>query len=1729
MICGKCTKSNIDEAGLEIPGLTCMKCKGYFHLTCITGRTTREKQLCDTCATSESDKSLGPPFLSSTIVGLPSTKEVYLEREVIELRKQLALLKPTNKAPDTENVEEQSTGGSIDNGTLSLNRSQTALYNSIRTRPLSKAELEARKSVKPLPSFDGNPTKWFLFYVSYKDSSIRCGFSAAEDMDRIKDALLTPALETVQHFFGLPHKLDKVLNTLEQCYGRPGVLVAYVEDQITKIPALKDDLSNISEFYKEVLSVVNALELLDEPHEYESFVEKLVGKLGVHQAMDWMKTTKQEGRTIVKFAEYIEELCDRMISLRRYSLAFDARTSNAKAPKPAASGPSKNRILLQDEIQKPPPSAPLNNNCLLGCSSWHSLSNCQKFFNMSIGDRWKVVKDRRRCVSCFGKHYSSKCRAAKKCAQPGCDRMHHPLLHRDDNVHHQMAGQPSSQTPGPSHVANSGGRKSRNNAPILIGVSREEAKTTLYGVAPVIITANGKQIKTLALMDNGSSMTLIRTDLARQLGLEGEKKDVSVAWADGIGCGMTTEKVEFDLSNENGERVFRIAAQTKDDLVLPAHLLAKEMIRDEGLQDLPLPYFDGAVPQVLIGLDNAHLMTPSETRRGSSENLFACNTALGWVVFGQLRPTTERCMLINGDAELEEIVEQFIEGEHFGLADDDTVNVLSDDNARAMELMDGLTRRVGDRYESGLLWRRPDVKLPPNRELAEQRHSSFQKKLRRDPELWRRLTNLMELYRDKGYIQEVGPVQVSHERLWYLPIFSVTNANKPEKVRIVWDGAAEWRGTSLNSCLLTGPDLNASLVHILLRFRLGKVGISGDIQEMFHQVLVRQADRSAQRFLWKGIDDDRTREFEMRVMTFGSACSPTVAQYVKNMNADRFATSHPDAVYAIKNNHYVDDFVDSRDTPDEVIALARAVRDIHQGGGFFIHKWISNDATVVAALEGGPTHGAVSEVSPCNSATVLGLNWNTSTDCLSFRWRADLDDLLKRDQMPTKRLVLRLGMSIFDPLGLISHITVLPRIILRDVWRTNTAWDDQIGEECRQRWDDWKSCIERLDRIQVPRYYGALEDQVDIHIFVDGSESAIGAAAYVVCRRDDGQTTTTLCLAKCKVAPLKTKGIPRLELDAAVLGTRVAAIIRSANVWNIGRTIYWSDSQVVLYWLRNHKRRYTSYVANRVGDILRRTDAKDWRWVPTNLNPADWATKFQANREDDPLWWHGPRFLHETETRWPNSFEEPTTIAETLRVLLIKDERPPNHLIPPYQHFSKWESLVRNTACAHIFIDIVQRRREKGSVTQGELDEATKTILRDIQGDCSTQQQLAAFSPFKDEHGIWRMRGRTATASHLSYDARYPVILPAGHCVTALIADSYHRTGAHCHTDRAINEMRKKFVVPHIRREMNRVITRCQECKLRRTRPLRPEMAALPACRVAVHMRPFSYTGIDNFGPITVAIGRRREKRWGVLFTCLTTRAVYLEVVQSLSAASCMMALDSLAARHGAPVEYRSDNGTNFVSSSKLYMDPDGQRPRWKFNVPHAPHTAGAWERMIGLTKKILDNLRLDKTPTEERLRWLLCRAEYLINSRPLTDVSSTAAADVAITPNDILFGQSSDRDFMGGPQDVGFNYLTTREADVQRFWERWTAEYLPKIAARPKWTSSPANPVKEGDIVYICDDDYRYGWRKGRVTEAQQDMTGQLRRVTVKTADGSHYRRSTHHIAPIALKDLSKGECKKV
>ncbi|XP_062698846.1 uncharacterized protein LOC134284222 [Aedes albopictus] len=901
-------------------------------------------------------------------------------------------------------------------------------------------------------------------------------------------------------------------------------------------------------------------------------------------------------------------------------------------------------------------------------------------------------------------------------------------------------------------------------------------------------------------------------------------------------------------------------------------------------------------------------------------------------------------------------------------------------------------------------------------------------------------------------------------------------------------------------------------------------------------------------------------------MTFGACCSPATAQFVKNLNAMRFEHQYPAAVGTIVKKHYVDDMLASVETEEEATQLAQDVKHIHAAGGFEMRNWLSNSTTVLESLqEAAPTEKNLGEESVTEK--VLGLWWNTTTDCFTFKVSPRYDeDLLTGRRRPTKREVLRTLMMIFDPLGFISHFLMYLKVLLQEIWRSSVGWDSPIEEPQFQKWLTWLKVLPEVAGVQIPRCYRITANldgscKIQLHTFVDASENGFAAVVYIRFERV-GLVETAFVCAKTRVAPLKFLSIPRSELQASIVGVRLANSVTQSLSTTITGRYFWTDSKDVLCWLNSDHRRYSQFVAFRVSEILESTDAKEWRWVPTKQNVADEGTKWarRPGLSSSSRWFRGPEFLRTSEAEWPVVLRYGTTDTE-LRAHLLTHVPMVKSIITP-QNFSKWTTMVRCTAFVFRFICnsklmVKMKQRTSGPLMQPELARAENFLHRLAQTDeysdeiailLSNRRNetmktipksscIAYFCPFLDGSDVLRMRGRTGACELIDYDAVNPIILPRNHHVTYLIVLHYHQRYHHQNHNTVLNEIRQRYRIPRLKSVYYKIRKQCQKCMNERATPQPPQMCDLPPSRLAAYSRPFTHMGVDYFGPIAVSANRKREKRWVMIATCLTIRAIHLQIAHTLSTDSCIVALRNVIGRRGTPAVIYSDRGTNFQGTSKelqaavesldherMMVEFTTPHTRWSFNPPASPHMGGAWERLIRTVKQNLFRLLPGRTISYEVLENLLIEVENVINSRPLTNIPLEDDDSPVLTPNHFLLGSSNGlrswTPFDDCPESLRRCWQLS-QALTNRFWRQWLRDYLPSITRRTKWFD-PVKPIEAGDIVVIVDPNFpRNCWPKGRVIATKPGVDGQVRSATVLTATGIYERPA------LKLAVLDVGVCK--
>jgi hypothetical protein len=573
-----------------------------------------------------------------------------------------------------------------------------------------------------------------------------------------------------------------------------------------------------------------------------------------------------------------------------------------------------------------------------------------------------------------------------------------------------------------------------------------------------------------------------------------------------------------------------------------------------------------------------------------------------------------------------------------------------------------------------------------------------------------------------------------------------------------------------------------------------------------------------------------------------------------------------------------------------------------------------------------------------------------------------------------------------------------------------------------------------------------------------------------------------------------------------------------------------------------------------------------WRYVDTKRNPADDAYRGQHADEliANDRWFNGPDFLKENENKWPVNPTLSTNVdsLEVRRELKIYAVRVPAQdqsdiIIRIFNQRSNWHALKRDIAWL-LRVRCWLRARAKHAVTPNmkilisvsEISKAETQIIRLIQQEAFPREycaelsvnkvsqnneqlfstisvnkssQLYKLDPVRSKTGLLCVGGRLSS---------HPPILPKRHAVVDLIVRHYHVMSGHAGREHVHSLCRENYWIINGRSSIRKILASCMHCKARRAQPSCQRMADLPSDRTTSGQPPFTCSGVDLFGPFVVKRGRTDLKRYGCIFTCLTVRAVHIEVVHSMDTDSFINALQRFICRRGQVRSIRSDNGSNFVCAAKeLNFDQrrihnflQERSVEWRFNPPAASHMGGVWERQIRTVRKVLDGVTKQQTMDDEGLATLMCLVESIINGRPLTTVSEDVKDLEPLTPNHLLLLQSGAAPLI---QETVKSDLYSRRrwrqvqylADI--FWKRWIKEYLPSIQLRQKWTKTERN-IEVGDIVIVIDENApRSTWLLGRILETFTGSDGLVRSAKVATKT-SELVRPIHKLCLLEAVDSS-------
>uniref|UniRef100_A0A8D8LZD7 Integrase catalytic domain-containing protein n=2 Tax=Cacopsylla melanoneura TaxID=428564 RepID=A0A8D8LZD7_9HEMI len=1392
----------------------------------------------------------------------------------------------------------------------------------------------------------------------------------------------------------------------------------------------------------------------------------------------------------------------------------------------------------------------------------HRIASCPKFLQMEVPKRFTQVKELRLCFACLSStHARTDCKSLYKCKHCGSDR-HHSLLH--PNKESELSGhKPNPVSTGTvsghkPNLSSTGTFKQNRNPPQAhLSGHISEASTSCHISVPsptttVLLGTAVVQVQDVrgvwhfvrCILDPGSQISIVSQWLAQLLGLPLQSSCVQVS---GVGTDQPV-KVRGELECKVLPHPHMIKHDTHplclQAVVLPKiagnlctklHTEVLEKFSHLWLADQTYVSHTNLNPSIdlLIGAEHYSTLL-DQTQPMIPGSPSAIPSVFGWILLGRAScalpdQNHHQSFFVTEDL-LSSQIQRFWEIEEIP----HTKPLNPEEVACERHFVETYTRDKCGKYVLRLPFKGlGSPNLGSNRAVAHKRLQSLDVKLNRNIPMKNLYCENLQSYVTQGHMSVA--TEPAEYLLVHHGVFKASSSTT--KLRVVFDpNVASDNGNNLAKSLMVGPKLQKDIGDLLIGFRLHPVAITCDIQAMYRSIGIAKDDCKYQHILWHS-DQNVTSpvtEFELTTVTFGLPPSPFQAQRVLQQLALDEGNKHPRAAQAISSEVYVDDIVTGAKSVSEAIVLRNEIISILSTGGFAVRKWVSSHANVLVDMPDELCEKPQNFSDGLEeSIKVLGTQWCPKTD--TFVYCVDNQSCVGT---LTKRQVLSFISKIYDLNGLVSPITIWLKIFMQRLWlHKSLSWDTTLPIDLCKDWTLFVQELNLLKSVLIPRYVlSPTSTYFDLVGFADGSSVAICGAIYLRVENSDMSVQVHLLRAKTKVAPLHTLSIPRLELNAALLLARVLKSLSFLTL-PIRHTYLFSDSTVVLAWLKTPPHCLKTYVANRVATIIEITNHATWHHVSTHDNAADPASRglFPSELVNHPIWFCGPKFLLLEPTEWPiDNYLSEANVPELKSVattLTVKTEKP--YLITVMEKYSSLLTLERIFALVKRFIHNLRDKSNKrvGNLSVSELHDARMTCIvisqkyhfesefKLLKKGSSCSSNLLSLSPFVNPEGILMVGGRLSQAP-LPTSAKHPILISNQSHLAQVLISYYHHISLHGGPKLVQCLLQRYYWVVGARSLIRKIIFKCMICFRATAKPSQPIMADIPASRF-VQGRPFMNVGVDLAGPFPLKSGPRSNspitKSWFAIFICFATKAVHLELLTSLSTDVFLAALDRFVGRRGLPQSMFSDRGTNFVgaarqisellSSNNISRHLGNQNISWIFNPPSAPNFGGLWEAGVKSTKVHLARVIQNQSFSYEMFSTLLIRIEAILNSRPICALCTHPDDGVdTLTPGHFLIGSP----LLARPEvDVSDDYipplrrwaLITQAA--QSFWKRWRHDYINTLIQRSKWTKGNSE-IKLNDVVLVQGQSTpSQKWPLGIVTKLLPGPDGIIRVVVVRTPSG--------------------------
>lgn len=1598
-----------------------------------------------------------------------------------------------------------------------------------------------------IPIFSGNYSQWPTFMDLFSESIHKNpNMSKSHKMQILKCKLKGEAERIVQHLHISAENYDACWDLLTHRYNNLQLLFTKQIQLFLRQPNVKTQSAfEIKKLFDTSMEVIHAINNLgvDTMNWDPILVHILCEKLDTQTYTDYMEYRKSP-RQLAKLQEFMDFLEGKFTALEPVT---KKKPDNMTLHKPFNDNQQNYHREYRTNFSKPSYNNAMHiqehkSSCSF-CRQDHDLFKCTKFLSMSPDVQLKHMAQFNICKNCLYYHSKNYCKSEKRCRE--CNAAHNTLLHKAFSM------KPTTSTAtkmSPTSTPFTPGNHQKRNVHYAIGSDDE----IMLATALLKVKATDGTYMTLrAFIDPGSQVTLITESAAQKLGLQRTQYNACIA-----GVGSVTNKsrgkVNLTCMSRHNDFTFETDALVMSRVVSNLPNVTFEKKNWSHIEHLTLADPDYNISRsidILLDASVHSQIIMGGLLTGTDLQPCAQQTKLGWILSGGSGTgRTYNCHVITNNTddikkywEMEEITE--------------AKNMTSQEQY-CEDLYVSTTRRLQNgQYEVQL----PMVadykeKLGESKGKALAQFHRLEKKLSNDTELSDSYKKFMQEYIDLEHMKK-STSQSDIE--CFLPHHGVVKPDSTTtKLRVVFNASSKTSsGLSLNDLMECGPKLHQDLQAVLIRWRTYEHVFSADCEKMYRMILVAENMQPLQKILWRNDIHEPIQEYDLCTLTFGEKAAPYLALRTLKQLAQDEAHKYPLAAQVIEREVYVDDVMSGAHCIATALEKQQQLINMLKSAGFNLRKWSSNHPALLEHLPEDQKNKPI-VFKDKETTKALGLQWIPQSDKFTFKNKNNDTN----DKPLTKRMLLSQISKLFDPLGWLTPITIKAKLLFQTVWTTVEGWDDIIPESLTKDWRKLQADMCLIEAFDIPRWVGNLTKSFEIHGFCDASQKVFAAGIWIKTLTDNGDTIVRLLVAKSKLAPLnKTITLPRLELCATVLLAQLMTkALENIDYHSHNITVHaWTDSMIVLGWLQGDPKKWKSFVANRVKQVTSAIPASSWRYVKSEENAVDCATRglTPAQLQHHSLWWEGPQWIKNPELQLQTPIV--TSAVDNNIQMEAKNKQVNSAKLQPsdivlellYRH-SKLSHVTR--IVAWILRSKISRTNKPAYLTSAELTNALHTIIRNVQlhefGDditrlktkqnVSRRSPLLSLNPFLDENGILRLGGRL-TKSALPDDMKKPIILSSKSRLTELIIKQAHEVLLHGGPRLTLTYLRRKYWILSGHRTVKSQLHRCVTCRRYSPQQNNQLMADLPKPRVTIS-RPFTHTGVDYTGHVEVKAnkgrGIRTLKGYIAVFVCLATKAIHLEMVTDLDTPSFLAAFKRFCARRGKPEACYSDQGTNFIGADRILKqqyqdclkcidttflkDVSEMGVTWHFNAPAWPTAGGLWEAAVKSMKYHLYRVIGNQKLTYEEFTTLLCQIEACLNSRPLYTLTEADTELDILTPGHFLIGGPIHS--VAEPEteqiDIRKRWQLVRKMSND-FWKTWSNEYLTQLQSRSKWKTSQKD-LQINDIVCIKEENLPAGrWGMGRVVETFPGTDKRVRVVLLKTARG-YLKRPITKLAKLLTND---------